>query len=340
MSTNLPNNQENQEIDLSMISAKINGFFDGIYSKIYRTILYFQKNAKIIITLFVIGAGLGLYLDTTSEHYSHEIVVIPNFESTDYLYSKIDLIQSKIKERDTVFLKSIGVSNPKNLVNIDIAPIIDIYSFVNNNKNQSILVNAQNTPNFELIKLLAEDGDIKKVVTDEITSKNYANHKISITTNNKISNKNTIEPILKYLNQNKYFKNIQKSKLRSAATKIIENNGIITQINGLLAQFSSAINNQPKSDKLVYYNENTQLNDILKTKENLIIETSFQKLDLILFSKIIRDTSSIVNIKDTKQLNNKLKFIFPLFFIFLFVFFDSLSKFYKKEALKALNKKL
>ena len=48
MRTNLPNNQENQEIDLSMISAKINGFFDGIYSKIYRTILYFQKNAKII----------------------------------------------------------------------------------------------------------------------------------------------------------------------------------------------------------------------------------------------------------------------------------------------------
>ncbi len=337
MSTNLPNNQENQEIDLSMISAKINGFFDGIYSKIYRTILYFQKNAKIIITLFVIGAGLGLYLDTTSEHYSHEIVVIPNFESTDYLYSKIDLIQSKIKERDTVFFKSIGISSPKNLVQIEIEPIVDIYTFVN--KGQPVAGNVQNSQNFELVKLLAEDGDIKKVVADEITSRNYANHKISIKTKDKISNKNTLEPLLNYLNTNDYFNNIKESKINSINIKISENQGIISQINGLINQFSSAINSPQKSDKLVYYNENTQLNDVLKNKENLISETAYLKLQLIDFSKTIKDTSSVINIKDNEKLNNKLKFFLPLIFIFIFIFVGFVKNFYKKEALKALNKK-
>ena len=337
MSTNLPNNQENQEIDLSMISAKINGFFDGIYSKIYRTILYFQKNAKIIITLFVIGAGLGLYLDTTSEHYSHEIVVIPNFESTDYLYSKIDLIQSKIKERDTVFFKSIGISSPKNLVQIEIEPIVDIYTFVN--KGQPVAGNVQNSQNFELVKLLAEDGDIKKVVADEITSRNYANHKISIKTKDKISNKNTLEPLLNYLNTNDYFNNIKESKINSINIKISENQGIISQINGLINQFSSAINSPQKSDKLVYHNENTQLNDVLKNKENLISETAYLKLQLIDFSKTIKDTSSVINIKDNEKLNNKLKFFLPLIFIFIFIFVGFVKNFYKKEALKALNKK-
>ena len=337
MSTNLPNNLDNQEIDLSLISSKINDFFDGIRFKIYHTILYFQKNAKIFFTLTLVGAGLGLYLDTATKQFSHEMVVIPNFESTDYLYTKIDLIQSKIKERDTVFLKSIGISSPKNVVQIEIEPIIDIYSFIN--KSRPITDNAQSSQNFELVKLLSEDGDIKKVVTDKITSKNYANHKISIKTKDKISNKNTLEPLLNYLNTNDYFNNIKDSKLNSINIKISENQGIITQINGLVTQFSSAINSQQKSDKLVYYNENTQLNDVLKNKENLISETAFLKLQQIDFSKTIKDTSSIINIKDNEKLNNKLKFFLPLIFIFIFIFVGFVKNFYKKEALKALNKK-
>ena len=337
MSTNLPNNLDNQEIDLSQISKKINDFFDGIRSKIYQTILYFKENAKIISTLIFLGAGLGLYLDTSTEQFSHEVVVIPNFESTDYLYSKINLIESKIKEKDTVFLKSIGISNPKNLVQITIEPIIDLYTFIN--QSQPIANNAQNTQNFELVKLLAEDGDIKKVVTDEITSKNYANHKISITTREKISNKKTIEPLLNYLNTSEYFSNIKDSKLRSLSIKIAENQGIISQINGLVAQFSSAVNSPQKSDKLVYYNENTQLNDVLNNKENLISQTAYLKIQQIDCSKIIKDTSSVINIKDTKKLNDKLKFIFPLLFIFLYMFVVAFTKFYKKEALRAQYKK-
>ena len=337
MSTNLPNNLDNQEIDLSQISKKINDFFDGIRSKIYHTILYFQKNAKIFFILTIVGAGLGLYLDTATKQFSNEMVVVPNFESTDYLYTKIDLIQSKIKERDTVFLKSIGISSPKNVVQIEIEPIIDIFSFIN--KSRPITDNAQSSQNFELVKLLSEDGDIKKVVTDKITSKNYANHKISIKTKDKISNKNTLEPLLNYLNTNDYFNNIKESKLNSINIKISENQGIISQINGLINQFSSAINSPQKSDKLVYYNENTQLNDVLKNKENLISETAYLKLQLIDLSKTIKDTSSVINIKDNEKLNNKLKFFLPLIFIFIFIFVGFVKNFYKKEALKALNKK-
>ena len=36
--------------------------------------------------------------------------------------------------------------------------------------------------NFELIKLMAEDGNIDKIMKDNITSKNYYHHKISIQT--------------------------------------------------------------------------------------------------------------------------------------------------------------
>jgi hypothetical protein len=42
------------------------------------------------------------------------------------------------------------------------------------------------------------------------------------------------------------------------------------QIDAVLNGFSSSVNRNQQSDKLVYYNENTQLNDVIKTKEALI----------------------------------------------------------------------
>ena len=119
-------NSDNQEIDLSMISNKINGFFGRIGTSIYRGIVFFKRNLLFTSILVVAGVGLGIFLDTTNKSYDSEIIVKPNFGSIDYLYSKIDLLESKIKERDTLFLKSIGIEKPKNINLIEIEPVIDI----------------------------------------------------------------------------------------------------------------------------------------------------------------------------------------------------------------------
>ena len=150
MSTNTQKNIEDQEIDVSIVFKKINGFFQGISTSIFRGIQFVIKNIIVIGILFIIGAGLGIYLDKTEKKYDHQIIVQPNFGSTDYLFSKIDLIQSKIRERDTVFLKAIGILEPTKLLKIEINPIVDVNKFVNVNSDQ----------NFELLKLMAENGDI------------------------------------------------------------------------------------------------------------------------------------------------------------------------------------
>ena len=139
MSTNSHNN-DNQEVDLTMISKGIGNFFQNINTSIFKAIQFSLKHKIIIGFLFVLGAGLGVYMDTTYKTYDHQIIVQPNFGSTDYLYSKIDLIESKIKESDTVFLKSIGIQNPSKLVKIEIKPIIDIYKFINNSMELLFLV--------------------------------------------------------------------------------------------------------------------------------------------------------------------------------------------------------
>ena len=46
---------------------------------------------------------------------------------------------------------------------------------------------------FELIKLMAEDGNIDKIMKDEITSKNYYHHKISIQTEGMFKKEDVID---------------------------------------------------------------------------------------------------------------------------------------------------
>ncbi|PWA06952.1 hypothetical protein [Flavobacterium psychrotolerans] len=324
MSIDSQKNIEDQEIDLSIISKGIGSFFQKLSNSLFRSIQFVIKHFVILGILIVIGVGLGLFLDKTYKNYDNQIIVTPNFGSTDYLYSKIDLIESRIKERDTAFLKTIGVQEPSKLSKIEIKPIIDIYRFINTNSEQ----------NFELLKLMAEDGDIKKIVEEKTTSKNYTFHTISFVTKKLTTDKKTIQPIMDFLNTNDFYTKFQKEQVNNIKTKMAENDSIIAQIDGFLNSFSNTINGSTKSDKLVYYNENTQLNDVINTKNKLISEQGSLRLDMVSLDKIIKENSSTTNIENDKSVNGKLKLILPLLFIFVYIFIRFFIGFYRKQAVK------
>ena len=319
-----PQNNDSQEIDLSKISKKIGDFFEGIATKLFRGILYLRRNIIWVGILFVLGASLGYYLDKTTKVYDHEIIVSPNFGSIDYLYAKVELISSKINDGDTLFLKEVvGIQQPKKLKKIEISPITDVYKFIN-----------YSDKNFEFVKVLAEDGDIKKIVNENLTSKNYPYHLISYTTDKETSNEKTVQPLLKYLNNSEYYTLIQKEYLNNVKVKIIENDSIISQINGLLNAFSSNANGSQKSDKLIYYNENSQLNEVIKTKDLLVKEQGEHRIELVNYDKIIKDQSVTLNIKNNKAVNGKMKFVLPLVFIGLFILIGYFKFYYRRQMSK------
>lgn len=331
MSQNTNSNIENQEIDLTLLSKKIGNFFGSINTAFFNLILFIKKKALVIGLLTVVGVGLGYFLDSNSNSYNHEVIILPGLGSTDYLYSKVQLLQSKIKSNDTVYLKSIGIENPQNISLIEIKPIVDIYSFVNSGTDK-------NTQNFELVKLLSEDGDIKKVIEDKLTSKNYTHHTLRIKTKNFITDKNTISPILKFLNDNEYFEKLRIAYIFNIKNKMIKDEEMILQINNLLNEFSSSTNNQ-KSDKLVYYNENTQLNEIILSKNNFITDIASHRIELINMDSFIKKTSVIINSKNTEGVNGKLAFLIPIFLVTFYFFMVFFITFYKKQSLKALQNK-
>lgn len=321
MSTTSQNN-DNQEIDLSQISKKIGNFFEGISTTIFKGILFFKKNIIWVALLFILGVVLGYYLDTTSKVYDNQVIVSPNFGSVDYLYAKIQLINSKIQDDDTLFLKNVvGIKEPKNFKKIAIEPIPDVYKFIENRPQ-----------NFELIKLMAEDGDIKKVVNESLTSKNYPYHIISFSTNGQTSDAATVQPILKYLNNSDYYKKIQKGYVENVIIKMAENDSLISQINGFLDTFKKTPGSGT-NDKLVYYNENS-LADVIKSKDQLVYEQGTHRIELINLDVIIKENSATLNIRNKNVVNGKKKLLLPLLFIGLFILLRYFKSFYKRQSAK------
>lgn len=320
MDTTPRRNTEEQEIDLSQISKKINQGFSNIGTFIFNCIQFVLKNAIILIILFAIGVGLGYLMENNQKSYNHEIIVIPNFGSADYLYGKIALINSKIKAGDTVFLKNMGLKHPDKISKIKIEPIVDPYNFIRDREE-----------NFELLKLMAEDGNIDNVLRDEITSKNYSYHKITFSTKGKATGENTIEPLLSSLNDNAYFTIIQQNVLENVKVKMQYNEQTLAQINALLDSFSKEVSgNGGKNANLVYYNENTQLDEVLTAKYNLVSEQGSRRIELVNYEKIIKDVSIISNMEKSSST----KLILPFLLVILFVCGKLFFSFFKQQSLK------
>jgi uncharacterized membrane protein len=316
----MSSNSQDQEIDLGQVFSKVSSFFSGLVDKLFDFLFFLIKNSVIIIILLIIGVGAGYFLDKTTKVYNHKIIVSPNFKSVDYLYAKVNLLESKRKEKDTVFISDLGVKNVKELGKIEIEPIIDVYKFITSKQE-----------NFDLIRLMAEDGSIEKIIKDEVTSKNYPFHLIKFSSSKPIIETEIIIPMIDYLNENYYYNKIKEQYLENTTLKISQNDSTISQINSLLNDFSRVSSGNQKSSSLIYYNENNNLNDILKTKDDLIKEQGDLKISILNNNKVIKEVSFITNIIDTKGANGKMKLVLPVVLLSLFLLLYSVIVFYRKQ---------
>jgi hypothetical protein len=309
-------NSQDQEIDLGLVAKGIKNFFQGIINSFFDFIFFLKKKIIIVGSLFVIGVVLGYFLDKNSS-YTQDILVIPNFESNEYLYKKIDFLNSRIIEKDTAFFTSIRVSNSDNINKIEIKAVNGVFQFVNQGD--------ENKQNFELIKLMAEDGNIEEIVKSDATSRNYYLHNITFKTSEKITQKDVIDPILKYLQDNNFYKTQQKIYQNNIDNKIKFNDSLIVQIDKLILNLS---NNKGGN---ISFSEEKGISELINKKDLLIKETQNLFLNQSLFEEIIKTQNVSINNLNTKGLNHKMKLFLPILFIILYVILYNFIVLYKKQ---------
>ena len=309
-------NSQDQEIDLGQIGTGIKNFFNGIINSVFDFIFFLKKKIIVVGVLFVLGVVLGILLDK-KHSYIQKMILIPNFGSNEYLYNKISLLESKLKEKDVVFFKSIGINNIDEIGKFEIKPINGIYNFINSKEN---------TLNFEFIRLMAEDGNIEKIIKDDVTSKNYYQHELVINTSRAFKKSELIDPILKYLQDSEHFNKLQTVYKKNVEEKIAFNNLLIKQIDDLVASYSQ---NKPTSNVVI--SENSGLSEIINKKDEIIKENQYTMLHYIEYDKIIKDQSIVSNQINTSGANNKMKLILPFLFVFLYFVGFLFNNLYKKQ---------
>ena len=309
-------NSQDQEIDLGQIGTGIKNFFNGIVNSIFDFIFFVKKKIVIIGSLFVIGVVAAFVLDP--KIYNHEISVIPNFGSNEYLYKKIEQVDTKLREKDILFFNELGIKSYEDILSIEIEAYPGVYDFIKTNSEEKT--------NFELLKLMAEDGNIDKILKDEMTSKNYYHHKITIETKGMFKKEELITPLLNYLNTNSYFENLQKISYNNLKEKIIFNDSLSKQIDKLIILMSSN-----SGSGTISISEKNSIPELIEKKDKLIKENQQSFLAENIYDKIIKEESIIINIREYKTLLLNNKILFPLILILLYFVIYSFSIFYKKQ---------
>ncbi len=312
-------NSQDQEIDLGQIGKGIQNFFQGIINSFFDLIFFLKKKIIIVGSLFIIGVALGYFLDKNGS-YTQDILVMPNFGSNEYLYKKVEFLNSRIIENDSVFFKSIGVSNSEMIGKLEIKAVNGVFQFVNQGD--------ENKQNFELIKLMAEDGNIEEIVKEVAISKNYYLHNITFKTKEKISQKNVIDPILNYLQDGDFYKTQQKIYQKNIDNKMKFNDSLIVQIDKLILNLSF------NKGGNISFSEEKGISELINKKDQLINEKQSLIINRSLFEEIIKIQNVSINNINTKGLNHKMKLFLPILFIFLYVIIYNFIVLYKKQMIR------
>lgn len=321
-------NNTNSEIDLGELSRKAKSFFTSVGDSFFEAILFVKRYFIAIIILLAGGIALGIHKDKSQHVYMQKMFVVPNFGSVDYLYEGIEALDIKAKQNDYAFLEQIGVKGPTRISKIEIEPVIDIYGFANVNPYAE-----EESPeyiNYQLFKLMSEKGDVNKVMVNKITARNYKNHIVTVTTIGEVSKDEILEPIVNYFNSNPYYKQLQEQNIKDLDTAIASKEAGIKQIDDILTGVSQRTN----SGSLVAYNDNTDLSELVKSKNKLVAELAQNRIDKINYDKVVKGGSTMINIRDFSITSGKMKYIYPILFILLFVFAVRFVGFYKRQVQK------
>jgi hypothetical protein len=324
MSNKNEQNNIQEEIDLFSLKEFIT---NAINKSIMNSFLFFKKNVYKLSLLVIIGALLGGVADYLFKSYVAEVVVNSNFTSNDFLYSRVNQLNTHFIQNPSLKLP---ISNFKRFTRIEVKPVIDVYAFVNNNSSLAAN-NAQNSQNFEMLKLMSEKGDINNIIKEEVTSKNYYFQRINIYSKEKVEEKD-IKSVIKYLNNDSYFDKVLNLNIKNIKDRIVKNDSTISQINKLIKSYSTSIANGNAS--VMFKNDNSEVNSLITQKNELIYKIEQDKLSLISKNKIIKENTIVYNKINDKGIANKLKFLFPVLFIFLFFVIDYL-KYLNKKSQKA-----
>lgn len=314
------------EIDLGVVFKGIQSFTKKILLGIINIFRFYYRHKFMFLGLIAIGVVLGYFYEKNiNKTYRNNLLVTPNFESSDYLYSKLENLDFKIKQKDTIYLKQVFGQNYRYVKSTAITPVVDIYNFLSKDESKQDL--------FEL--LFEEEGNIE-FIENPVNSRNFKFHRIFIEVKGEKYHQDLSEALMAYVNKNAYFNELKTVSIENLENQIKQNKSIIDQIDSIVVRNNKGTSFNSNSSGLTF-NDNQGLSDLLEKKENLVDQRINLQNFLVDQSEIIRVVDVNYKVIDDDDFLKKEKTkLFPLLLIMLYSLFF-LIRYIAKKA-KALTK--
>ncbi len=308
MSNHPQNTNQSEEIDLGYLIKKLNGLVIKTIKLLFEVISFYLKYKFITILILIIGFGYGFYKDTKPQIvYSNEAIVIPNFESSDYLYDKIKALQIKAKEEDTTFLKQILGNEYYRFKDVQVEPILDIYNFVENSREK-----------IDILRILYQNQNFDEFVENSSISRYYKYHRVVFKIAGQENSDKMIASLMDHINDNEHLKvygEIYKSHYQK---ELIQYDQMISQIDSIMSSIT-LIDKNIGQGVSIFENMNPHL--LLDRKQLFLNELLAAKTRIADSDDIIKVIKIDYNLKTGRIIPNKISKPIILLFIFSFIFF-------------------
>lgn len=312
MQEKISNHNSDNEVELSNFTGRVSNFFDSFLEGIFNFIQLLYRNKWITLSLIAIGIALGILQTYTAKpKFKNEVIVAANFNSNEYLYSKIKNFGA-MKAAASTPLDSILLTG---ISSIDVEPVYNAFDFLLSNYQR-----------MEAFKILSERGiDIEKYLKSKVAEKSYRYHKITIVTEIKPDSTDlVINNFLDKVNNTDYFKKRMQFEKVNLIKKREQLQRSVDQLNGMFESFGK----ESTAGSTVTTNDYSDMDKLFMSKEYLLNQINFIDAELLESDKVVFDVFRTVNKRTSFPVP---AFIYlPILFIFLYGICINLKNKYKR----------
>jgi hypothetical protein len=309
--------QKSDEIDLTNLFSVFKEKIKDSIVLLFDLIDYLLKKWILITTLILLGLIIGY---VTQNNYNHNkkasVLLRINFDTVDYVYSEIDLINEKVTEKDSLFFSEMGLKGDSiQIKQIEITPIVRFKEIIERYK-----VNDRKLEGL-LKSLEFNDDDVESY---ETFKSEYYFHTLNFTLSYNATQE-TIEKIIEYLNNNIILTDIKNSSIRDIKSQIANNSTSIKQIDNVINAYKTNESLTSPSDQIFVVDKNFNMSEMFEKKIELQ-ELNAELNKILVYSKdivVVVNKPKIIE-ENTKFRSNRIVF-FPSVFVFIFLLFSFLK---------------
>lgn len=303
------NNQE--EIDLFVLLKRLNKVYHGILASIYKGIRFVFKNWIVLTVLIVGGYFLGSWWQSTITPTKEAVLIVQNnFDSSNYVYNAVEILNVKYKQGHNKFVKEYGfdTENP-DIEDLVIEPIVNIVE----------LLERQETNDRNLESYLSRIGHEEDPLLSEIYYPEYTYHKIILSSLK--SDTAIIDKIMAYLNSNETYNKTKDVVVAETQLRLQRNDTSIANIDAIFDEYSGKNASKDMASEMNFkIQENNNLHQLIEKKKELIEENEKLKTELIKYDQVVKLVND-PNFYSVSSFMSKKKTLLPILLVFLYIGF-------------------